>query len=859
MTQTVKLSDFANADLDDIVEKLTLDEAISLIAGVKFWWTAAVPRLGIPSIKVSDGPNGVRGQSFFGGAPANCIPCATALGATWDPELIQEVAADLLAPETKLRTSSVLLAPTCNIQRNPLGGRSFESFTEDPVLSGAMASAYINGLQGSGVAACIKHFVANDQEHERFGADSILSDRALREIYLMPFMLAQKNAKPICYMSSYNKYNGTHSSERKDLLTGILRDEWQSDAMVMSDWFGVYSLSESINAGLDLEMPGVDKWRTQSKVMRMIGAHKVTARTIKERARKVLEMVKKVCKTNAAVIDGDGVETWVQNPADSALMRKVAANAIVLLKNEGDILPIKTDAVKKIAIIGPNAKATVPSGGGSASMKCAYVVTPFDGIVSALPKDVAVTYHEGCAGYRTQPLLDRELLTEEGKPGWTGSFYCHDTVETPEHQKEAIAAWTIKETHMFLLDNLPEGLTKRWTLKLKGKLRPREKDTPFKFGLTCLGRGKLYVDGKEIIDNWTRQERSIAFFGSGTKEEHGEFLLKAGVSHEILLHFENMRGPSPGDDQESLVNEGGGLTFGGAEVLNTEESIAEAAQLAKEADVAIVVVGTNGDWESEGYDRETLALPGKTDELVAAVVKANKKTIVVCQSGSAVTMPWVDEVAGLIQSWYGGNENGNAIADVLLGKINPGGKMSMTFPKRLEDVAAHGHFGSQNGKVRYSEDLYVGYKNYQFRDIKPLFPFGYGLSYTTFKYGQVSASKPSASTAADFSVDISLPITNSGSVSGSEVAQVYISLPKGPLRHPVQQLRSFKKVKDLAPGATEQVKLTLDKYAVSYWDDVINKWRADKGTYMVRVGGSSDKTESETTFEVVKSFEWTGL
>ncbi|KAG8874632.1 hypothetical protein FRB97_005773 [Tulasnella sp. 331] len=854
----VKLSSFADADLDDIVEKLTIDEAISLIAGVKFWWTAAVPRLGIPSIKVSDGPNGVRGQSFFRSTPANCIPCATALGATWDPELIREVAADLLAPETKLRTSSVLLAPTCNIQRNPLGGRSFESFAEDPHLSGMMASAYINGLQSGGVAACIKHFVANDQEHERMGADSILSDRALREIYLMPFMLAQKNSNPICYMSSYNKYNGTHCSERKELLTGILREEWKSDAMVMSDWWGTYSLTESINAGLDLEMPGLDKWRTQSKVNRQIVAHKTTTRTVKERARNVLEMVKKVCKTNAAVIDGNGKETWEEKASDSALMRKVAANSIVLLKNDGDILPIKPDTIKKIAIIGPNAKALVASGGGSASMNCAYVVTPHTGIVDALPKGVEVTYHEGTVGYCTLPLLNAEILTEAGKPGWTGSFYSHDSLTNPEHDKEPIEVVDIKETHFVLVDGIPDGISERWSLELKGKLKPREKDTLFKFGLTVQGRAKLYVDGKEVVDNWTFQEAGTSFFGSGTTEKTTEFLLKAGVSHQIHVVYENMRGPSINDDHESLIGLGGGLTLGGAEVLKEEESIIEAAQLAKDADVAIVIVGTSGDWESEGFDRDTLALPGRTDELVAAVANVNKKTVVVCQSGSAVTMPWVDDVAGLIQSWYGGNENGNAIADVLFGKVNPSAKMSMTFPKRLGDIAAFGHFRSENGKVRYSEDLYVGYKNYQHRKITPLFPFGYGLSYTSFKYGKVSASKPTGK-ASDFSVEISLSVTNTGSVTGSEVAQVYVSLPKGHLTHPLQQLRAFKKVKDIAPGKTEDVKLTLDKYAVSYWDDAINKWRANKGIYTVRVGGSSDKTEEGMTFEVEKAFEWTGL
>ncbi|KAG8943853.1 hypothetical protein FRC04_002476 [Tulasnella sp. 424] len=840
---------FANADVQDIVDKLTTEEAISLISGVGFWWTAAVPRLGVPSIKVSDGPNGVRGGFFFNGTPANCIPCATALGATWDTELVSEIASNLLAPEVKQRASSVLLAPTCNIQR------SFESFAEDPHLSGHMAAAYINGLQSGGVAACIKHFVANDQEDERMGSDSILSDRALREVYLYPFMLAEKLAKPLSYMTSYNKLNGTHCSENTNLLQSILRGEWKSEAMVMSDWFGVYGLAPSINAGVDLEMPGDNKWRTDEKVQRCISAKKITVRTIKERAASVLNLVKHLSKTNAEVIDGDGKETYEKKDADSALMRRVAAESIVLLKNTSNILPIKPadSGIKKIAIIGPNAKATVASGGGSASMRNAYVVSPFDGIVAGLPEGVEVKYHEGCSGYMLQPRLDTQLKTDSGKSGWTCTVYSHD--EQDNFIDKPVESIHVTETNVFLVDAVFEGLTTRYTAKCKGKLIPREKDERFRFGLAVLGRAKLYVDGKLVIDNWTRQKRGRTFFGNGTPEEHGEVDLKAGVAHDIEIEFRNIRGPADGDEAETVVSLGPGFRLGGAEVLS-EQSVDEAAAIAKDADLAIVVVGLNGDWETEGYDRSTLELPGRTNELVAKVAAANPKTIVVNQSGSAVTMPWVDQVPGLVHAWYLGNETGNAIADVLFGKVNPAGKMSMTFPKRLEDVPTYGHFSPQNGKVRYGEDLYVGYKSYHHRNITPLFPFGYGLSYTTFKYGE---AKVSVSSSGDFSATVTVSVTNTGSVAGSEAVQVYVSLPTGQLSHPQQQLKAFKKVKDLAPGKTEEVEFTLDKYAVSYWDDIIHRWRADKGTYTVRVGKSAAEVESEATFEVAKAFEWNGL
>ncbi|KAG8897103.1 hypothetical protein FRB99_008457 [Tulasnella sp. 403] len=757
----VKPSSFADANIDEVVEKLTTDEAISLIAGMGFWWTASVPRLGIPSIKVSDGPNGVRGGHFFNGTPANCIPCATALGATWDTELVREIASKLLASETKQRAASVLLAPTCNIQRSPLGGRSFESFAEDPHLSGVLASAYINGLQSGGVAACIKHFVANDQEHDRQGADSIVSDRALREIYLYPFMLAEKEARPLCYMTSYNKLNGTHCSENPTLIKDILRGEWKSQAMVMSDWFGVYSVSESINASLDLEMPGPQKWRTQEKVNRTIQAHKVTVRTVKERAAAVLKLVKQLCKTNPEVIDT----------------------------------------------------------------------------------------------YMMLPRLDAELVAGDGQPGLIVTFYSHDENDNPIAQP--VTSLHATETNLFLADANIGPLTPRFTARLKAKLLPREKTAKYAFGLTVSGRARLYINGEIVVDNWTRQRRGNAFFGTGTVEETAEIVLEAGKSYDVEVEYRNVRGPADGDEDETTVDLSPAVRLGGAEVLHPQNALQEAADIAKDADVAIVVIGLNNDWETEGYDRSHLELPGLTNELVSKVAAANPRTVVVCQSGSAVTMPWVDSVPGLIHAWYGGNENGNAIADVLFGKVNPSGKMSMTFPKRLEDVPSYGHFGSENGKVRYAENLYVGYKHYQHRKIEPLFPFGYGLSYTTFSYGQASISVPTPGP--DFSVTATVPVTNTGKRVGSEAVQLYVSLPQGYLSHPLAQLRAFHKVKDLAPGATEEVKLVLDKYAVSYWDDVVNCWRADKGTYTVRIGGSSDNTPAEATFVLERSFEWSGL
>ncbi|KAJ7041012.1 beta-glucosidase [Mycena alexandri] len=862
-------SDFATANVADIVEKLTTDESIQLIAGVGFWKTYAIDRLGVPAIKVSDGPNGVRGNHFVMGTPAKCLPAATALGATWDPTLIHEIGLKLLAPEAKLRAASVILAPTCNIQRNPLGGRSFESFSEDPYLSGIIAAAYVNGVQAGGIGTAIKHFVGNDKENDRMAYDSIISERALREIYLMPFMLAQKFAQPWSYMTAYNRLNGTHLSENPDILQKILRDEWNFQGMVCHlsvISFGVYSVDLSIKAGLDLEMPGTNKWRSLDLVNRSIQSRKLTNRLIKQRATKVLELVQKCAIGAPEVLDGDGEERTLESDADKDLMRRVASQSIVLLKNDDGLLPLRPQNLKKVAVIGGNAKAMVLSGGGSAALKASYFISPYQGIVDALASnpDVQVTYSEGARAYLTTPSLDYELFTEDGKRGWTGSWYSHIDDDSMTALEEPVKVDHLDETRIFISTSAPAALTRRWTLKLRGQLL-REKDTPFEFGLISAGRAKLYVDGELLIDNWTRQKRGDAFFGCGSEEERGVFPLKAGVRHNILVEFCNVRAPADGDEDETVMDSNPGVRLGGAEVVASDDLIAEAIALAKDADVVIAIVGLNADWETEGNDRATLALPGRTDELVEKLAAANPKTVVVTESGSSILMPWVGKVSSMLHAWYLGNATGGAIADVLFGQQNPGGKLSLTFPNAEEDVPSFGHFHSENGKVRYAEDLYVGYKHFQHRKIKPLFAFGQvfsfsptGLSYTTFEFSDLKLSQPVV-TADSFNLTVSLEITNTGTVAGSEVAQVYVTLPTtSELTHPPLQLKGFAKVK-LEPGKSETVTIELDKYAVSYWDDRFSTWAVEKGEYLIRAGSSSDLLVLDATFAVEKGFEWRGI
>ncbi|KZT28632.1 glycoside hydrolase family 3 protein [Neolentinus lepideus HHB14362 ss-1] len=850
-----KSRSFLEASVPALVKKLRTEEKIQLLGAPDWWNTHAIERLEIPAVRMSDGPNGVRGSSHFQSTPAQCLPCATSLAATFDPELIHQVGA-FLAAETKIKSSVILLAPTCNIQRNPLGGRAFESFSEDPHLSGTIAAAYVNGLQENGVAATIKHFVANDQEHERTAADSVLSERALREIYLYPFMLAQRDAKPWAFMTSYGRIDNVHCSENPRLLQDILRKEWGFDGLVMSDWYGTYSVAEALNAGLDLEMPGPSRWRTPLLVNHSLTAQKTSFKTLNTRVSTLLSFVQKVAKINPDVVYGDGVERSRDSPEARNFCRKLAAEGIVLLKNEGEVLPLRKEKARKVAIIGPNVKGRVISGGGSAALKPTYVVTPYQGLIDNAPEGIELKYSVGCYAHRYLPTLENNLTTKEGQAGWLCTFYQHD--ESGEPVKEPLASFVLQDTRIRLNDFLPKDLTPTWTIKVEGNLT-FEKTAEYELGLAVAGRAKLWVDGELAIDNWTKQTKGEFFYGQGTVEEKATLRFGANKSRAVSLEYTNTFPPATGADDEKADSQPAlmrGVRLGGAEKIDPDQAIDDAVKLATQCDAVVVVVGLTPEWESEGFDRPTLHLPGLQDKLIAKVAEANSNTIVCVQAGSAVAMPWISAVSGLVQTWYSGNEVGNALADVLYGNVNPSGRLTVTLPSRYEDIPAYPNLFSEDGRIHYREDLFVGYKYFDAKGVKPLFPFGFGLSYTRFTLSGPSLTKTSAK---PFGLDVTVTVRNVGLRVGSEVVQVYVGLPDVGVTTPKRQLRAFAKAKDLAPGESKTIKLTLDKYAVSFWDTPNHCWRASAGEYALYVGPSSDNLPLQCSFILEESFEWTGL
>ncbi|KAF9562128.1 beta-glucosidase [Agrocybe pediades] len=807
---------------------------------------------------MSDGPNGVRGSSHFVPTPAQCLPCATALASTFDQDLVESVG-DFLAQETKLKSSVVLLAPTCNIQRTPLGGRAFESFSEDPHLSGSLVVAYVHGLQKQGVAATVKHFVGNDQEDERTAADSVMSDRALREIYLYPFMLAQKQAQPAAIMTSYGRIKAIHCSENKELLTNILRKEWGFAGVVISDWFGTYGVDQPLNAGLDLEMPGPPRWRTTSLVLHCLSAKKLSMSTLDERVTTLLTFVQKQARRNKDIVYGDGVERSRDTPEMRQFCRKVAAEGIVLLKNENNLLPLSGKPLN-IAVIGPNVKERVISGGGSAALKATYVVTPWSGILAGAPSNYKIQYHVGCYAHKYLPTLENNLKTPRGEPGWLCTFFAHDENGEISHP---VQQFILNDTRVKLNDFLPKGLTETWSIKLEGKLT-FDKTAPYELGLTVAGRAKLWVDGALTIDNWTKQTPGDFFYGQGTIEEKATINLTAGKSVDVLVLYTNTAPPDGEDEngegrlsQPALMR---GVRLGGCEKIDGNEAIEEAVAIARNVDAVILVGGLTPEWESEGFDRPSLRLPGRQDELFEKVAEANPNTIVCIQAGSAVSMPWISKVNSLLQAWYSGNEAGNAIADVVFGKVNPSGRLPLTFPARIEDVPAHLNHRSENGKIHYREDLFVGYKHYQARNIAPLFAFGFGLSYTRFSLAELCMKQVTPYTGPDtLQLDVAVTVRNEGDRIGSEVVQLYVSFPEIGLTTPKYQLKGFAKARDLQVGASREVIIRLDKYAFSFWDENEGVWQIARGKYGIHVGTSSDNLVVEGYFESAESHTWSGL
>lgn len=796
----------ASMTVDGLLDALTLEEQVSLLSGEDFWSLPAIERLSIGKLRVTDGPNGARGGGgLLGGVKSACFPVGIGLGATWNVALLSEIGA-ALADETKSKGAHMLLGPTVNIERSVTNGRNFECYSEDPILTAELAVSYIQGLQAQGIAATIKHFAGNESEIERMSMSSNIDERTLREVYLAPFEWAVKSAQTKGLMTAYNRVNGIFASEHDWLLGHVLRGEWAYDGLVMSDWFGSHSTIETINAGLDMEMPGPPRDRG-AKLVAAVKAGQVDPETVRDRVRAVLGVME---WTGALTDHRPFVEHAHDRAEHRALIRRAGAEGAVLLKNDG-VLPLPSG--QSIAVIGPNAKTAQIMGGGSSQLNPHYRISPWQGLVTAIGED-ALRYEMGCTNSRYQPLLEQAFDI--------AFFPNRDLSGEPAHLE------SLEASEAFWAGFVAGGkvAADRFSARLTTRYRPQETGR-YRAGIASAGLTRLFVDGKLIADAWSGWTKGRTFFEEGCDEVVGEVSLEAGREVEIVIEFATKEQSTLGI---AAFRMGIGLPLG-------DDEITAASRAAGQTDVALVFIGRNGEWDTEGSDLAQIDLPGRQNELVHAVAKANGKTIVVLQTGGPVEMPWIDEVAGVLQAWYPGQEAGNAIADVLLGKAEPGGRLPQTFPLRFSDNPASSQdpkvYPGLDGEVEYREGLLVGYRHYDRHGIKPLFPFGFGLSYTSFDYSEfvVDADRFEE----DGTIRVSVKVTNTGARAGSAVIQLYVRPEAPPVDRPDKELKAFGKV-HLEPGTSEMVTLHLDKRSFAFFDASLQAWVVAAGRFQLLVG-----------------------
>lgn len=806
----------------DLAGALPVTEKVRLLSGADSWRTHDCPSIGLRPMVTSDGPNGVRGTLKDERHPSACLPSPSALGATWDVDLVYRVAA-ALGTEARSKGVDVLLAPTVNLMRTPLGGRGFEFFAEDPVLTAGLASAYVRGVQSAGVGATVKHFVANDSETARWTYDARLSESVLRELYLLPFEACVREAGAWLVMAAYNKVNGTRMTENVRLLRDVLKNEWGFDGVVTSDWDAARSTHETALATLDLSMPGPDgPWG--ELLVRAVEDGAVTEDLLNDKVARLLRLARRVgALTESAPPAPADRPVNGRAPAlvDAGLLRHAAAESFVLLRNSGGALPFDS-RISRLAIIGPNAISPVIQGGGSAGVTPVSVSVPADALRAALPDHVQVSVSAGCQTWHTVPAAPPGTLTDPvtGTPGVHLEFTDgHGAVLAAEHRGSANLAWW---------DGVPDGFGwgKPGRVAMTATFRPEDSGSHL-LGVSGVGGLHVEVDGVTVIDGTTTVPDDPVEAMTRPGELRAALWLEAGAPTRLRVEFR----PAP-DGEGPLA-----VRLGIVPVTEDDDLLADAETIAAAADAAVVVVGSAELTESEGFDRPTLALPGRQDELIARVAAVNRNTIVVVNSGMPVLMPWAGQAVAVIYAWLPGQEFGAALTDVLLGRAEPGGRLPVTIPADENAVPVLHAKPADDDTLDYTEGLLIGYRGYDAAGLDPDYPFGHGLGYTTWDYESLDCARwlPDGG-----DLELSVRIRNTGSRPGKEVVQAYLAEPGDPARmgRPVRALAAFAVVR-AAPGETTQVTVTVPARAFARYDESLASWITQGGEFTVQVGPSS--------------------
>ncbi len=801
-----------------LVATLSVTEKVRLLTGADSWRTHASPAIGLRQMVTSDGPAGVRGTTKDERRPSASLPCPSALGATWDSDLVHQVAL-ALGTEARSKGVNILLAPTVNIMRTPLGGRGFEFFAEDPVLAARLAAAYVRGVQRAGVAATVKHYVGNDSETERWTYDAHISESVLRELYLVPFEACVREAGAWLVMAAYNKVNGERMTENLRLLRDVLKNEWGFDGVVTSDWDAARSTLETAAATLDLSMPGpAGPW---GELLTLA----VTEQTVSEELLddKVVRLLRLARRTGALGADAsDGLAGSQPELVAPELLRAVATASFVLLKNPEATLPLDPTAVRSLAVIGPGAVYPTIQGGGSAGVIPANVDTPADALRAALADRAEVVTAVGCQTWQSLPEPPAASLRDPvtGQTGVRLEFLSGDSdLLATEHRGSASLAWW---------DGVPAGIGwgKPGLIVLTTGFRA---DASGSYQISAAGVGGLTVtaDGVTVIDGATMVPDDPVEAMTRPGELRAALWLEAGSETLIRLEFR------PAADGAGPL----AVRLGLVPAADDDALLADAEAAAAAAEACVVVVGSAELTESEGFDRETLALPGRQDELVRRVAAVNSKTIVVVNSGMPVLMPWADQVAAIVYAWMPGQVFGTALADVLLGAAEPGGRLPVTLPVAEADCPVLHAAPDEHGILRYSEGLLVGYRGYDRNDVAPRYPFGHGLGYTTWDYESVDCP---ARVAEGEDLALTVTVRNTGSRAGKEVVQAYLAEPpqRADARRPVRALAAFAAVR-AAPGEAIRARLMIPARAFARYDEDLASWIWPGGEFTVHIGRSS--------------------
>jgi beta-glucosidase len=841
-------------DLTALIADLDLDEKASLLAGADLWSTAAVERVGLPSINLTDGPNGARGPDLpvgFGSGgddTSTCLPSGAALGATWDLGLLERVGA-VIGAEARAKACRVLLAPTVNLHRSPLGGRNFESYSEDPLLAGRLAAAFVRGAQAAGVACTVKHFAGNESEDGRMVVDSVVDERTLRELYLVPFEIAVCEGGALGVMTGYNRLNGRYCTSSRWLLGEVLRGDWGFEGFVVSDWFGFVDTAEAILAGLDLEMPGPGRGYGPA-LADAVRSGAVDERDVDAAVSRLLGVLDRI----GALGEPDAPPPTPDPDAHRGVARDAAVAATVLLRNES-VLPLEPAELRRVAVIGPNAARAVIMGGGSASLPVAEPRTPLEALRDRLGDAVEVVHEPGVSIARTSPEIPGDLLQSDGEPGLFVECFALDDVGG------AALHTTRVTTGSVMWFGPPPGVGPEFSWRATGELRVATAGR-WTLSLVETEPARLSVDGVVVLEDTTGDlPAGPDFFGMARREQTIDLELSPGRPVALAVESSVM--------SRSLV---AGAKLGLRPAL-PPDGIERAVEAARGADAVVIVVGTDGDWESEGHDRESMSLPGGQDELVERVLAVAPDAVVVVNAGSVVTLPWAERCRALLQCWFGGSELAEALADVLLGDADPGGRLPTTVPARLEHNPTWGNFPAEDGRLLYGERGLVGYRWYEARHLPIAFPFGHGQSYTSFELGIPVLSSPVFEPGS--TLTLSVPVTNVGDRAGSEVVQVYVAARCSKAFRPPKELKGFAKVR-LRPGESTEVRVELDDRAFARWaagDPVYAElvarqstdapwmpapsdleergWVLDPGDHELHVGRSSADIAHRLTVEVV--------